>query len=306
MNGFRGLATLPGLWLLSLLPTAAHTQYYFYNERFYDRDVLVETGMLAGMMNCLTDLGGHGGPRRGFLHDLNWNFSRPCMGWYAGILYRNSMGLTLSLTRGSIAAADSVLINDAVRSGGRYERNLSFRSPITEWQFLFELHPLYFFRDATARISPYFSAGVGRFRFNPRARLGANWYDLQPLHTEGQETSRFPHQKPYALQQACYPVGMGVRYEIHAHWVIRLEILHRFLRTDYLDDVSTTYADPAVFQTGPNPALALIAGKLADRRKERTPGSRARPGDTRGNPARNDSYFTIHIKCGFILGRKPR
>ena len=67
--------------------------------------------------------------------------------------------------------------------------------------------------------------------------------------------------------------------------------MYRFTFTDYLDDVSTVYIDPNSF-TDP------IARELADRRPELglEPAS---AGDKRGNPDKNDGYFTQNFAGKF-------
>ncbi len=46
-------------------------QYYFYNNRYYDKDLLFEINISTGAMNCLTDVGGTNGKGKSFLKDLN-------------------------------------------------------------------------------------------------------------------------------------------------------------------------------------------------------------------------------------------
>lgn len=36
-------------------------QYYFYNDKYYENEVVVELGLSGGLMNSLTDLGGKKG-----------------------------------------------------------------------------------------------------------------------------------------------------------------------------------------------------------------------------------------------------
>ena len=47
-------------------------QDYFYNKDYYDVDLLYEAGASFGVMNCLTDLGGHKGSGKPFLKDFNF------------------------------------------------------------------------------------------------------------------------------------------------------------------------------------------------------------------------------------------
>ena len=50
----------------------ASAQYYFYNDDYFDSDIIYEAGASFGIMNCLTDLGGHKGLGKPFLKDLNF------------------------------------------------------------------------------------------------------------------------------------------------------------------------------------------------------------------------------------------
>ena len=131
---------------------------------------------------------------------------------------------------------------------GRYERNLSFKSKISEIQLALEVHPLLFkdYEDEDPpRFSPYAVIGVGYYSFDPQAKLNGQWYSLQPLHTEGQGFAEYPDSKPYQLNQLNISAGLGVKYEINSLFNARLEIIHRFLSTDYLDDASQMdYIDP--------------------------------------------------------------
>jgi hypothetical protein len=192
---------------------------------------------------------------------------------------------------------------------GRYERNLSFRSRVTDIQLGIEVHPLFFksyTEDEPPFLSPYISAGVGYFSFDPEAKLNEQWYPLQPLRTEGQGFDEFPDRKPYKLSQFNLAAGAGVKYEINHFLNARLEICHRFLFTDYLDDVSKDYIDPALFYVYLPPKQANIARQLYDRRGEIDPAHTPTPGFQRGDDKDNDSFFTIQVKLGIVLGRQQR
>ena len=57
----------------------------------------------------------------------------------------------------------------------------------------------------------------------------------------------------------CFPLTVGVKYAINSDLNVFGEIGYRFTNTDYLDDVSTTYAGPEAFPAIPQPdgSLAL-------------------------------------------------
>jgi hypothetical protein len=85
---------------------------------------------------------------------------------------------------------------------------------------------------------------------------------------------------------------------------LRLEGLFRVSTTDYLDDVSTRYIDPALFSkylTEPQLTQALI---LNNRVRPGTPPQEttAQPGGIRGHSNNNDHYFTVKLRVGYVFG----
>ena len=44
--------------LLTAFGTRANAQYYYYDNNYYDSPLLFEIGGSAGVMNCLSDVGG--------------------------------------------------------------------------------------------------------------------------------------------------------------------------------------------------------------------------------------------------------
>jgi hypothetical protein len=276
----------------------ARSQYYYYNDSYYDKDVIWEVGTSAGLMIGITDIGS----KKGFMPNLKNSQVNGSL--YVGALYQNLVGLRLELTWGRVAGADS--------NGAFKTRNLSFRTPIMELAAVGELHFLNFkYRDEPLLISPYFALGLGLFDFNPQAKLGETWVDLQPLRTEGQgfpETASLqPGTEPYNLRQSCAIVGLGLKYDLSPLITIRGEVLYRKTYTDYLDDASTFYIDPTWFDNNLSPARATLAKQLYDRSAEKDPtvvngiGSRIR-----GSSKTKDGYLTVNIKIAVSLGRQKK
>ncbi len=306
MRKFTVMAVLCGL----VFSQPLKAQYYFYNDKYYDNAVVLEIGGTFGVMNSLTDLGGKKGIGKKFIKDLNWKNAKPSFGFYAMAMYQNMIGLRLEGTFGEVNAYDSILKNVKTTTAGRYERNLSFKSKIADFQLALEVHPL-MFKDFDEqdppRLSPYGVIGVGYYSFDPQAKLNGQWYSLQPLHTEGQGFKEYPDRKPYKLNQINISAGLGVKYELNSTFNARLELNHRILSTDYLDDASTDYIDPNTFYTNNMPLnLAAIAQQLYNRKAEINPGDITNIGDQRGDPEDNDSFFTIQLKIGLTLGRQRR
>ncbi|MBN8858236.1 MAG: hypothetical protein J0H29_07590 [Sphingobacteriales bacterium] len=288
----------------------ATSQYYYYDDSYYDKDFLFEINASGGAMNALTDIGGHSGRGRGFVKDLNLSATRPCGSLGAGLLYCYMLGLKITGTYGTVTATDAVLRGDQTNAKYRYERNLNFQSPVAEVAVLGEL----FFLQALANVSgekrllcsPYILGGIGMFHFNPQAELNGGLVALKPLHTEGQGFAEYPDRPGYSLTALAFPVGIGLRYDLSAAFHIRFEVLHRITTTDYLDDVSTGYIDPALFNKYLTADNAQLAIALSDRQAALNGLHTNQPGSIRGRSNKRDSYFTVELKIGLTLGRERR
>lgn len=301
---------LPCLLFL-IIATNVKSQSYFYNSQYYANPLIFEGGVSVGIMNSLTDVGGRAGRGKAGAKDLNMQVTTGCTGIYIGALYNSTIGLRLEGTIGKVQSHDSLLKDVKNTAIGRYNRNLSFRSPIREINLLLEFHPVDFFRNfdpdaVSPLISPYVIGGVGYFHFNPQAKLKGKWIDLKPLHTEGEGFAEYPSSKEYSLNQVNFSYGIGVAYSIGDHLNLRLEYITRKLNTDYLDDLHGRYIDPAIFSkylTGNDLTNALLLNRRIrpGAKPEETTQS---PGSIRGNPSNNDSYFTGVFKIGYIFGRQ--
>ena len=283
-------------------------QYYFYDDKYYDKAVVFELGASAGGMNCFTDIGGKKGTGKKFIKDYNLKNTQFSGGVYVAANFKDAICLRLEGTFGQVKAYDSILKSVAPSTFGRYERNLSFRSSIAELMILAEIHPLYLFGKhdddwQPPVVSPYLLAGIGFFKFNPQAQQNNVWVNLQPLHTEGEGFAAYPERKEYKLNQTNVPVGVGFRYSLSAVLNVRAEFVYRILHTDYLDDVSTTYINPAEFYN--NLTGAYLSQALAlNKRSTNTSVWKTDPGSQRGNPKTNDSYFSFNLKIGLTFGRQ--
>lgn len=293
--------------LIILSASESRSQYYFYNDRYYNTPVLVEAGISTGGFNCLTDLGGNKGPGRRFLKDVNLQNTHPGGGAYLVILFQQVAGIRFEGSIGQVSASDHILKNDESTAKNRFNRNLSFQTILREFSITAEFYPLsLLIGEDYPLFSPYITLGIGVFSFNPRANYQGKWVDLRPLHTEGQGFKEYPDRPVYRLTQINFPFGFGLRYEISAIFSARAEVVYRFLTTDYLDDVSTTYINPTHFQSNLKAEAIATAVSLADRSVELSPGSINQAGGIRGNPGNKDAYFSFNIKLGVVLNRKHR
>ena len=176
-------------------------------------------------------------------------------------------------------------------------RNLNFKSGLLEGNLLLEYNVL----DLTYhRLTPYFFGGISIFHFNPYTydTLG-NKILLQPLGTEGQGLAAYPDRKMYRLTRFGVPFGGGIKLRISRDMVLGYEIGLRKTFTDYLDDVSTTYADATLLATERGPK----AVEMAYRGGELKNGNPAYPaeGTKRGGAAYDDWYYFHGITLSIRL-----
>ena len=181
-------------------------------------------------------------------------------------------------------------------------RNLSFRSPVLEGSLRaeFNFYPYGLVVSSQRRSTPYIFCGIGLFKFNPQAMVmvpatgEVQWYDLQPLGTEGQGTAAYPERSKYQLIEVSMPFGIGYRWRISPGVHLTAEYGWRKTWSDYLDDVSTTYVGAELLGST---AGGSMAATLADRSGEVVPGYVNAVGVKRGDDALCDwySYFSVAV-----------
>lgn len=264
----------------------------------------IEVGLTGGASNYLGELS----------PSIALNETHPMGGIICRFNYTDFVTLRGNAVFGQISGSDANYSDIA----DRYKRNLSFRSNVFEVSGTVEYN--IFGYGETQRFnpgSPYVFAGIGVFKFNPRAefnyipsvhtianynmdlsRFDGQWIELQPLGTEGQETTKFNERRRYALTTVSIPLGVGYKKQFSEVWAWGIELGARKTFTDYLDDVSMTYVDPQIIG-GANTGLASA---LADRTPElQNPslvndyGSEERLGAARGNDKTKDWYLFLNI-----------
>ena len=148
--------------------------------------------------------------------------------------------------------------------------------------YLFPDNPRLVRPSRASTFNAYGFIGFGLTTVNPKAELDGVSHNLRKLQTEGIS---------YGGIALVIPVGLGVRYQLNDDFAVALEGGYRFTFTDYLDDLSTLYFDPASFDDPIGVALADrgpeigVAPKMA--------------GDQRGNPGSDDAYYIISIKLEY-------
>jgi hypothetical protein len=176
-------------------------------------------------------------------------------------------------------------------------RNLNFKTLIQELNLLAEYDILSLNEHS---FTPYVFAGIGVFKFSPYSMDSAgNKLYLQGLHTEGQETSQYPDRKAYKRTQLNIPVGGGIKYALSDDIHIGLEVGFRKLFTDYLDDVSATYADESILLNERGP----LAVQYAFRGDELKSNPQAYPasGSQRGSAKYKDVYYFGQLRISFRM-----
>lgn len=181
-----------------------------------------------------------------------------------------------------------------------FARNLSFNSRVWELTVQGDFN---FFRfmpgEPEFSFTPYITLGAGVFSYDPYAYLQNEKIFLRPLGTEGQGSSLYPDRKQYSSMAICIPFGGGIKYAFNERINIGFEVLHRFTNTDYLDDVSKTYVDPAVFPLNPDGSIST-AQLLSDRSYE-VGAPIGIPGRQRGNSKQKDQFVTAMFHVTFNL-----
>ncbi len=273
----------------------------------------MEFGIGVGPMFFLGDLGGSPGVGRGFVKDVDFSLTKLATGVFLSYHPNEWLNFRVALNHGVVEGDDAETTLKGGREISRYNRNLHFKSHIWEAFVAAEVYPTVFFErhdDLKGKLRPYGLIGIGGFRFNPKAKdNNGNWVALQPLRTEGQGMAEYPDRKPYSLFQMEIPMGLGIKYYVTDKMYVGLELIHRQLFTDYIDDVSTNYIDPIHFDTYLTPANAALAKQMNNRQLNINPGSNPGriEGVQRGDPKDNDSFFSTLLKVGirFNEGDSP-
>ncbi|MEO6733600.1 MAG: DUF6089 family protein [Ferruginibacter sp.] len=210
-----------------------------------------------------------------------------------GALYEVSEKLYIrgNVTFGKIKGDDNKsLIN--------FPRNLSFSSPITDIHLGLEYDILNSYQHT---LTPFVFAGVSAFMFKPSTiDSTGKKIMLQPLGTEGQ--GFYQGRTKYNLTQMALPFGGGIKFSLSENIKVRFEIGLRKTFTDYLDDVSTTYADETLLLQNNGQQAVDIAFRGDEIKGNSTLYPAA--GTQRGNPASKDWYYFTGLGISYRLSPK--
>jgi hypothetical protein len=204
------------------------------------------------------------------------------------------VGLKVGVNYARLGYSDVYSANEVQK-----RRNLSFNSNIWEFAVSGQFNFFKFYPGISGfNYTPYVSLGVGVFSYDPYAYLNDEKHFLRPLGTEGQGSVLYPNRKPYGSMAVSFPLAVGFKYNVTPEINVFAEVGYRFTTTDYLDDVSLTYA-PDAFVASPNgqPSTAML---LSDRSYETgTPiGIKNRQ---RGNSSQKDAYVIAQLGVSFNI-----
>lgn len=255
---------------------------------FLSAVILLSFNMVKSQNLHLTLFGGISN-YAGDLQPKRFTFQQSNAAFGVGALYEITPKLYIrgNVTFGKIEADDAK---------GRYpSRNLSFSSPVTDIHLGLEYDLLNSYENT---LTPFVFAGVSAFHFNPSTldSTGAKFF-LQPLGTEGQ--GFFQGREKYNLTQLAIPFGGGVKFSLSENIRVRFEMGLRKTFTDYLDDVSSTFADETLLLIN-NGQRAVDLAFRADEFKGST-SSYPAENSLRGNAALKDWYYFAGVGISFRL-----
>lgn len=325
MSGLMKKILLPLFLVLALIPEVSG-QLWMRERQF------VFFGM--GAAGFMGELGGADKIGTNDYRDFNFRAVRPStkLGYRYFLTY--STAVTGNLAFGYVSGDDQ-----HTQEPFRNNRNIAFRSPVFEasvqgeWFFYTDGKIGARYRDQTRtigwvgyRLRGYLFGGIGGFYFNPQgyfdkahyltldhATIGEDnlprdgWYNLRPLRTEGQGFSQFPTRRKYVPFNVAIPFGIGAVLSLSREWSIGMEYGFRKIFTDYLDDTSTTYVDPAVYGAnwGENPTQVALGEYFSNPTNYGMGKAPTQPGQQRGDPFDEDSYMFLFLTVQYKIVSGP-
>lgn len=258
-----------------------------------------------GATNFLGDLGGANQIGTNGFKDLELALTRPALAVGIRMKVVPHVSVKGNLFWG-ILRGDDKLTKEPFRN----TRNLNFKSNIFELSGQVEFNfskeqkgHVYQIKGVRGRKSKerdiYLFGGGGVAHFNPMGKYNNTWYKLQPIGTEGQ--GFIPGSKKYSRFTGLITVGAGFRLALNRYWGVGFELGMRKTFSDYIDDVSTYYPDPAAFNG--NPVSEALSNPS-------NPESFAYCypciGEVRGDPTDKDAYMFGALTLGYKIMTKKR
>lgn len=272
--------SLKGLILSAALlssPFVLNAQYFW------------ETGLNIGASNYLGDIGGNELTRRDFVADMKLQKTNINLGGFVRYKISRLFSAQANISWLRISGDDKLSSNPA-----RNARNLNFRNDIIEaavqGQFFFyevnDLGHTYRHKDA---FRAYVGIGAGVLYHNPKTSYNGEMVALRPLTTEG---------KKYTMVTAVIPASAGFYFVLNRNYHIGWNITWRTAFSDYLDDVSTVYADNSQL---PSSLAIELANRTDELNVSPAFGENFTPGNKRGDSRHNDSYISTSIDMSYAF-----
>ena len=196
------------------------------------------------------------------------------------------VGARVELSYLSLSGSD----RNAPDSSFQRQRNLSFESNNYHAHLALTYYMKPYRGDYYKRwiFDPYFAAGIGYLRYNPATELQGERYLLREAQTEGIS---------YRKGSLTIPFGVGAKFRVNDFININAEVLYHLTFTDYVDDVSKTYArefnsSTAAFLSNRKDEVGVLNATFYDQ---------IRPSAARGDPGDNDRFMLISIKAEIFL-----
>jgi len=230
-----------------------------------------------------------------YFGDLNTSYSLSSPGPAASLAARYNFNKRICVA-GQLSYA--WLHADDANSQNDYEkaRNLHFRSHtfdasgVIEFNFMPYTHGSY-----DEPFTPYMLTGFALTRFSPQAELNGVWHDLRDLGTEGQAPGN-----EYFKVSGAWILGLGFKFDLNRTTSVNIEARMYRLFTDYLDDVSTVYADNGRIASRRGTIAAQLADPSFDNDEFPDIGTAGRQ---RGDANDNDVYATMKVGLMYYFGK---
>jgi hypothetical protein len=188
----------------------------------------LEVGLFGGLNYYVGDIN----PARQFSQP------EPAYGLIARYNPNTRWAFRASFTMGKLIGDDAVVkFNES--------RALAFETQVNDFSLIAEFNFFdYFTGSKRDYVTPYIFGGFSVFSFNPKHPDGT---DLQSIGTEGQQDIDVNGERlgpaPYNKMSFSIPFGVGVKYSLGKRIGLALEWRMHKTFTDYIDDISTVYAE---------------------------------------------------------------
>ena len=282
----------------------------------------LDYGFAFGTANYLGDIGGDNLTRQDFAADLHYGQTK--LSTHVFARYRVSSMFAVRAQLGTVYLED---YDNLSTNAARRTRNVHFRNYVNELSLRGEINlfsqPMITRYTSKFRVgvNTYATLGVTGFVHNPQAQLDRDaaeyhyaqgnittnpsqlnydrWFDLRDVGTE---------KLTYGSASLGFPLGLGASFMVNYQFRLGIEFVWNLTLTDYIDDVSFTYADPeslddiGLILSQPS-SIAVAESAGIDDASGYLANFRWSEGyeSPRGNPDKNDTYGTLQITASKVV-----